>query len=109
MNFAKQLTAMNRSSLDIGFKAGFQKGCDLWMAALAKEGFGPERMLRMAEKVEALDKQLGLAWQCEAESDYAQEQLDRVLQPVCGERFAPFRERNPDIKQFDYKKRGQRK
>lgn len=69
MNFAQRLKETLQTGLDIGFKAGVQKGCDLWMAALA------------------------------------QEQLDRILEPVCGDRFTPFRDRNPDVKQFNYKRR----
>ena len=75
------------------------------MAALAQEGFGAERMIRMYDRVEALNKELGIAWMCEPESDYAQEQLDRILEPVCGDRFTPFHARNPDVKQFNYKRR----
>ena len=105
MNFAQRLKETLQTGLDIGFKAGVQKGCDLWMAALAQEGFGAERMIRMYERVEAINNELGIAWMCEPESDYAQEQLDRILEPVCGDRFPPFHDRNPDVKQFNYKRR----
>ena len=39
MNYAQRLKETLRTGLDVGFKAGVQKGCDLWMAALAQEGF----------------------------------------------------------------------
>lgn len=52
MNFAQRIKETLQTGLDIGFKAGVQKGCDLWMAALAQEGFGAERMIRMYERVE---------------------------------------------------------
>lgn len=105
MNFAQRLKETLQTGLDTGFKAGVQKGCDLWMAALAQEGFGAERMMRIYDRVEELNKELGIAWMCEPESDYAQEQLDRILEPVCGDRFTPFHARNPDVKQFNYKRR----
>ena len=105
MNYAQRLKETLRTGLDTGFKAGVQKGCDLWMAALAQEGFGAERMMRLYARVEQINNELGIAWMCEPESDYAQEQLDRILEPVCGDRFSPFNDRNPDVKQFNYKRR----
>ena len=84
MNFAQRLKETLQTGLDIGFKAGVQKGCDLWMAALAQEGFGAERMIRMYERVEAINNELGIAWMCEPESDYAQEQLDRIWSRSAG-------------------------
>lgn len=105
MRYVDQLDAVGRAAMEIGVEAGMQKVSDMFLAALAQEGFGAERMIRMYERVEAINNELGIAWMCEPESDYAQEQLDRILEPVCGNRFTPFRDRNPDVKQFNYKRR----
>ena len=74
------------------------------MLALAQEGFGPGRMQRTAHGVAQLYRELGHAWRNEPESDYAQEQIDRVLEPLCGGEFVPFRERNEWVRKLKYGK-----
>lgn len=104
MNYMQKLEQLAQANLDIGFNAGFQAATDLWMLALAQEGFGPGRMQRTAHGVAQLYRELGHAWRNEPESDYAQEQIDRVLKPLCGEAFVPFRERNEWVRKLKYVK-----
>lgn len=104
MNYMQKLEQLAQANLDIGFNAGFQAATDLWMLALAQEGFGPGRMQRTARRVMELYRELGHAWRNEPESDYAQEQIDRVLKPLCGEEFVPFRERNEWVRKLKYGK-----
>ena len=44
------------------------------------------------------------AYGCGPEADWFQERLDAILRRACGAHFVPFRERNPHIKEFNYKK-----
>lgn len=43
MKYIDQLEAVSRASLEIGVEAGMQKVSDMFLAALAQEGFGEER------------------------------------------------------------------
>ena len=104
MSYMQKLEQLAQANLDIGFRSGFQAATDLWMLALAQEGFGPGRMQRTAHGVAQLYRELGHAWRNEPESDYAQEQIDRVLEPLCGEEFVPFRERNEWVRKLKYGK-----
>lgn len=104
MSYMQKLEQLAQTNLDIGFNAGFQAATDLWMLALAQEGFGPGRMWRTAHGVAQLYREFGHAWRNEPESDYAQEQIDRVLKPLCGEEFVPFRERNEWVRKLKYGK-----
>lgn len=103
MSYMQKLEQLAQTNLDIGFSAGFQAATDLWMLALAQEGFGPGRMQRTALRVMDLYCELGHAWRNEPESDYAQEQIDRVLKPLCGAEFVPFRERNEWVRKLKYR------
>ena len=69
------------------------------------DGYGPERLYKLAVKVAELDAELGDAWGCGNESDVLQEKLDRILKRGYGERFQPFYARNEHIKKFNYKGR----
>lgn len=44
------------------------------------------------------------AWTNTQESDWYQEKLDKEIKDVCPKRFAPFRERYPYTKDWDYNK-----
>lgn len=104
MNYMQRLDRIARQNAEIGFDAGIQKCCDLFLVALAQsEGFGEARIRRVCEAVQALDQEYGLAWRNEPESDWAQEQIDRVLRGVCGEEFTPFAERNCWLRKLRYK------
>ena len=100
MSYMQKLELLAQTNLDIGFNAEFQAATDLWMVALAQEGFGPGRMQRTARRVMEPYRELGHAWRNEPESDYAQEQIDRVLKPLCSEAFVPFRERNAWVRKL---------
>lgn len=105
MTFAQKQKKQLQEYLQIGFESGCQKYADLYGAALAMDGYGPERLYKLAVKVAELDAELGDAWGCGNESDVLQEKLDRILKKGYGERFQPFYARNEHIKKFNYKGR----
>ena len=104
MKHVNQLEAVSRASLEIGVEAGMQKVSDMFLAALAQEGFGEERLYRLACRVSELDTEFDGAYGCGPEADWLQERLDAILRKACGAHFVPFRERNPHIREFNYKK-----
>lgn len=85
MKYIDQLDAVGRAAMEIGVEAGMQKVSDMFLAALAQEGFGEERLYRLACRVSELDTEFDGAY-------------------GCGPHFVPFRERNPHIREFNYKK-----
>lgn len=104
MKYMDRLEQIAQQATDIGFDAGVQKCCDLFLVALAQsEGFGEARIRRVCEAVRALEREYGKAWRNEPESDWAQEQIDRVLRGVCGADFAPFGERNMWLRKLRYR------
>ena len=104
MRYVDQMEALSRASLEIGVDAGMQKAADLLQAALALEGFGPDRLARIVQRASELGAEFDGAYGCGPEADWLQERLDAILRKACGENFQPFRERNPHIKEFNYKK-----
>lgn len=104
MNYMNKLEAVSRASLEIGVEAGMQKAADLFCAALALEGYGEERLLRITSRALELDQEFDGAYGCGPEADWLQERLDAILRKACGEHFTPFRERNKHIREFNYKK-----
>ena len=104
MKYNDQLEAVSRASLEIGVDAGMQKSADLFQAALALDGFGPERLERIVRRAAELGAEFDGAYGCGPEADWLQERLDTILRKACGAHFVPFRERNPHIREFNYKK-----
>ena len=104
MKYMDKLEAVSRASLEIGVEAGMQKAADLFCAALALEGYGEERLLRITSRALELDQEFDGAYGCGEEADWLQERLDAILRKACGEHFTPFRERNKHIREFNYKK-----
>ena len=51
MKYIDQLDAVGRAAMEIGVEAGMQKVSDMFLAALAQEGFGEERLYRLACRV----------------------------------------------------------
>ena len=47
MKYIDQLDAVGRAAMEIGVEAGMQKVSDMFLAALAQEGFGEERLYRV--------------------------------------------------------------
>lgn len=104
MKYIDQLDAVGRAAMEIGVEAGMQKVSDMFLAALAQEGFGEERLYRLACRVSELDTEFDGAYGCGPEADWLQERLDAILRKACGKYFVPFRDRNPHIREFNYKK-----
>ena len=104
MKYIDQLEAVSRAAMEIGMEAGMQKVSDMFLAALAQEGFGEERLYRLACRVSELDTEFDGAYGCGPEADWLQERLDTILRKACGSHFVPFRERNPHVREFNYKK-----
>lgn len=104
MKYVDQLDAVGRAAMEIGVEAGMQKISDMFIAALALEGYGEDRLVRLAQRVSELDAEFDGAYGCGPEADWLQERLDAILRKACGSHFVPFRERNPHIREFNYKK-----
>lgn len=106
LTYAQKLKIARETELKIGVDTGFQKAADFFGIALYEEGFGEQRLERIARRVMELDDEYGDAWTKSTESDYKQEQIDRVLKKAYGKNFTPFYERNPYIAKFNYKTGG---
>jgi hypothetical protein len=109
MKYVDQLDAVGRAAMEIGVEAGMQKISDMFLAALALEGYGEDRLVRLAARVSELDSEFDGAYGCGPEADGLQERLDAILRKACGSHFVPFRERNPHIREFNYKVSPRRK
>ena len=79
MKYIDQLDAVGRAAMEIGVEAGMQKVSDMFLAALAQEGFGEERLYRLACRVSELDTEFDGAYGCGPEADWLQERLDAIL------------------------------
>ena len=79
MRYVDQLDAVGRAAMEIGVEAGMQKVSDMFLAALAQEGFGEERLYRLACRVSELDTEFDGAYGCGPEADWLQERLDAIL------------------------------
>lgn len=106
LTYAQKIQAARDTELKIGVDAGFQKAADFFGIALYEEGFGAQRLERIALRVMQLDDEYGEAWTKSVEADYKQEQIDRVLKKAYGKNFTPFAERNPYIAKYNYKAGG---
>lgn len=69
MKYIDQLDAVGRAAMEIGVEAGMQKVSDMFLAALAQEGFGEERLYRLACRVSELDAEFDGAYGCGPEAD----------------------------------------
>lgn len=109
MKHIDRMQAAAEEAATMGEEVGFQKCADLFFLALGEEGWGAARMKAIYDKVHALQAEYAEAYRCSADSDWLQERMDAKLRKSCGEHFVPFRERNPYIKQFNYRKRSARR
>ena len=64
MKYVDQLDAVGRAAMEIGVEAGMQKISDMFVAALALEGYGEERLVRLAQRVSELDTEFDGAYGC---------------------------------------------
>ena len=72
MKYVDQLDAVGRAAMEIGVEAGMQKISDMFVAALALEGYGEERLVRLAQRVSELDTEFDGAYGCGPEADWLQ-------------------------------------
>ena len=102
--------AVHQGYLDIGEEMGTQKMWDYMQLALrdpkvmGKDTFGPERLEKIYNAMKEIADEYHTAFTDDKEADYYQEKMDRQLKEVWGDRFSPFKERYPYIKQQDYLK-----
>ena len=68
---------------------------------MGKDVFGAKRLIKVQEAIKKLDKEFSEAWCGGQESDWYQEKLDVALKRIFG-KIAPFRERYPYLKEWDY-------
>ena len=108
--YFKKRNAINQSFLDAGEELGVQKMWDYMQLALrdpdvmGKDTFGPQRLEKVFKAMQALASEYHVAFTDDVEADYYQEKMDRQLKDIWKDRFQPFYERYPQLKQFSYKK-----
>lgn len=110
MKHIDRMNALADGAASVGEDVGFQKCADLFFLALIDEGWGEERLKKIFVKVHELQAEYNDAYKCKPESDWLQERMDGKLKRACGAAFVPFAQRNPYIKQFNYRRvKGARK
>lgn len=108
--YFKKRHDINQSFLDAGEEMGVQKMWDYMQLALrdpavmGKDTFGPNRLEKVFKAMQNLASEYHTAFTDDVEADYYQEKLDKQLKDIWGDRFSPFYERYPQLKQFSYKK-----
>lgn len=101
-----------RALLDIGVDSGAQRIIDYLQCVLRdpevmggpKNVFGTKKLLKILQAIEDRDKYYANAYTLKKEADNLQEELDKELRDIWGEAALPFTERQPYIKQPEYKK-----
>lgn len=104
MSYLDKLDAMLDAGVELGEEIGMQKCADYFFVALAVRGFGQDRLKDIFDLVHEVQRDYSGAYRCDAESDFLQERMDSILRKACGEYFVPFAERNPHIRQYNYRK-----
>jgi hypothetical protein len=108
--YFKKRHDINQSYLDAGEELGVQKMWDYMQLALrdpavmGKDTFGPQRLDKLFKAMQAIASEYHTAFTDDVEADYYQEKLDKQLKEIWKDRFSPFYERYPQIKQISYKK-----
>ena len=109
-DFLARQRAMQQGFLDVGEQMGMQKMWDYVQIALrdpdvmGRDTFGAERLERIYEALKTIADVYHTAFTDDKEADYYQEKMDQQLREVWGDKFFPFAERYPYIKQQDYLK-----
>lgn len=110
--FLQKQQAMNQGFLEVGMDTGFQKCWDLLQIVLhdakvmGKDTFGKDRIKKIYEAMQTLEKELGPAWlpTKKNDADVCQRDLDALLGEIWGEELCPFYDRYPYVKKPDYSK-----
>lgn len=108
-NIMKQKKLKEQIILDIGFNSGVQWMVDMLQCVLHDkringDAFGEERITRVLAGVHERDRLYHEALSEGKEADVKQDQLDRELRDIYGDRLVPFSERHSYMKQTSYKK-----
>ena len=101
-DLAKRIRRSNKAYFAAGMEAGKQKVTDLFFVAAYELGMlkSPSKANQLLQKMQELEKEYGVAWQGQKESDDAIHRLDSSLKKLCGPFFQPFFERNDTIKDW---------
>lgn len=103
-SFASSITEAYARGLRVGQDTGYQRAYDYIAVAMRDSGMSGARIHDILRKAEALDDDLGAAWEprSDVEADYYQEKLDERLREIFGDEFAPFAKRYPYIREVRY-------
>ena len=102
--------AMQQGFLDVGEEMGMQKMWDYIQLVLrdpdvmGKDTFGPDRLDKVFDALKVIADTYHTAFTDDKEADYYQEKLDQQLKEIWKDRFHPFIERYPYVKQMGYQK-----
>lgn len=110
-SYLDKKNAKEQALLHIGEEIGRQQVTDMFVSILKDYSIMGNKKLRPEEIAKVVDEssrrlsQYWEAWTGSVEADYQQEMLDRdIKEGVPADRFAPFRDRYPYLKDYDYKK-----
>lgn len=109
-DYLQRQRAVHQGFLDAGEQLGMQKMWDYIQIVLrdpdivGKDTFGANRLEKVFEGLKEVADQYHTAFTDDKEADYYQEMMDRQLKEIWGDKFSPFYERYPQLKQFAYKK-----
>lgn len=103
-SFASRIKEAYTQGLQVGQDTGYQRAYDYISVAMRDAGMSGARIHDILRAAEALDDELGGAWEprSDVEADYCQEKLDSRLREIFGEEFAPFNKRYPYIREVRY-------
>jgi hypothetical protein len=99
-----------KALLDIGVDSGAQRIIDYIQcvlhdkAVMGKDVFGPKRLRKVLDAIDKRDKYYADAYTLKNEADKLQDELDAELKDIWGEEAYSFEERQPYIKQPEYRK-----
>ncbi len=110
-DFLRKQRLMQDKCFEVGLDTATQQFFDMLCLVLndpeimGKNVFGAKRLLKMHTHLLDRERQFREAWGHTEESDYYQEKLDEELRRIFGDgQFAPFKERYPYCKEWDYTK-----
>lgn len=109
-NYLARQKSVHQGFLDAGEQMGMQKMWDYFQLVLrdpsvmGKDTFGAERLEKIFEAMKVIADEYHIAFTDDKEADYYQEKLDKQLKEVWKDRFSPFYERYPQLKQIKYDK-----
>lgn len=108
--YLEKQRAMQQGFLDVGEQFGLQKMWDYVQivlhnpAIMGKDTFGAERLDKIFQELKNVADEYHIAFTNDKEADYYQENLDRQLRDIWGDKTMPFYERYPDLKKVRYDK-----